>query len=243
MPDNKENILVTITARGGSKGVKNKNIRELAGVPLIGHTIMQAKRWGRADKIACSTDSEEIALVAQKYGAEILCMRPAELATDTAGKIDVLKHLVRFVEDQDKRHYHVIVDLDPTAPIRKNEDLEGALRLFLDKRPKSVFSVTPCKKNPYFNMVEMDNSGFAVVSKKPASPVLSRQTAPKVYDMNASIYVYQRDYLLNDKTRSALSDRSLIWVMDEISAFDIDRESDFQFIEFLIAKDLVRFEY
>lgn len=232
----KENILLTIAARGGSKGVKNKNIRDLCGLPLLAHTILQAKRWGRADKIVCSTDSKKIAAIARRYGAEVPFIRPAHLATDTAGKLDVLAHALKAVEKLSGQRYPVVIDLDVTAPVRKISDIEGAYRLFINKRPKSVFSVTPCRRNPYFNMVEVTPKGYAALVKRPKSPVRRRQDAPRAYDMNASIYVYDRKYLLDDSTKSAVSNRSLIWLMDELSAFDIDCESDIKFIEFLASR-------
>lgn len=238
--DKKEKILLTIAARGGSKGVKNKNIRELCGVPLIAHSVLQAKKWGKADKIVCSTDSQEIADIAKEYGAEIPFIRPKELATDTAGKIDVMRHALRTVEEQTGEKFSILMDLDATAPIRKMADMDRAIELFREKRPKSLFSVTPCRKNPYFNMVEMNNEGYAVLAKKPASPIKSRQTAPIVYDMNSSIWVYDRDYILDEKTQIAISDRSAVLVMDEFSAFDIDNETDYRFVEFLVSKGLVQ---
>ena len=235
-----EKILLTIAARGGSKGVKNKNIRMLGGKPLIAHTILQAKRWGRAEKIVCSTDSEEIADVARQYGAEVPFMRPAELATDVSGKVSVLRHALKTVELDSGTRYPIIVDLDATAPVRSVSDIEGALQLFLDKKAKTVFSVVPARKNPYFNMVELDAERKAALVKALDSTVKRRQDAPNVYDMNASIYVYDRDYLLNESTRSAISDRSFAFVMGELSAVDIDSELDFQFIEFLVSKGVVR---
>jgi CMP-N-acetylneuraminic acid synthetase len=235
-----EKILVTIAARGGSKGVKDKNIRELYCLPLIAYTILQAKKWNKASRVICSTDSERIAEVARSHGAEILFMRPPELASDTAGKIGVIRHAVHKVEEITKERFDVIVDLDATAPIRSNRDLDGALALFKKKRPKTLFSVTPCRKNPYFNMVELGKDGFVHLAKELPSSINRRQDAPKVYDMNASIYIYDREYLLDENSKSAISDRSIIWEMDELSAIDIDQELDFQFVEFLISKGIVK---
>lgn len=234
-----KNILVVIAARRGSKGVKDKNIRNLCGLPLIAHTIIQAKKWAKAEKIICSTDSDEIAQIAEKFGAQILFKRPACLASDTASKMDVLKHAVETVEMHNSQRYQIIVDLDVTSPIRKINDLDGAFCLFLENRPKTVFSVTVSRKNPYFNMVEVNNKGYVELSKISASNVERRQDAPLVYDMNASIYIYNRDYLLDKNTRSPISDRSLVWVMDELSRFDIDSELDFKFIEFLVNNKIV----
>ncbi len=235
----KEKVLVTIAARGGSKGVKNKNIRNLCGAPLIAHTIMQARKWGKADRIICSTDSDIIASTAKKYGAEVPFIRPVELATDNVGKLEVLRHALKAMEKQSGEEYAIIIDLDTTAPLRKISDIDGAYKLFVDKWPKSVFSVTPCRRNPYFNMVEVDPAGYAILVKTRGSTFERRQDAPKVYDMNASIYVYDRGFLLDENVKSAVSDRSLIWVMDRLSAFDIDEEIDFKFVEFLVSEGLV----
>lgn len=235
----REKILLIVAARGGSQGIKNKNIRELCGMPLIARTILQAKRWGKANRIICTTDSEEIASIAKKYGADIPFIRPSELATDNSGKIEVLQHAVRVVEQQDGQTYGIIIDLDPTAPIRTTDDIDNALCLFIERRPKSLFSVVRCRRNPYFNMVEIDSEGFAALVKNVDSTIKRRQDAPRVYDMNASIYVYDRNYLLDKETRSAISNRSLIYLMGDISAFDIDREVDLEFIEFLVSKGMV----
>lgn len=234
----KEKILVTIAARGGSKGVKDKNIRPLCGVPLIAHTIRQARRWGRADRIVCTTDSAKIAATAVAYGAEAPFRRPRRLSGDRVGKIPVLRHALEAMERLDGVRYPVIVDLDVTAPIRKIADIEGAYRLFLGRRPKSVFSAVPARKSPYFNMVETSRAGYARLVKKPGAAIMRRQDAPAVYDLNASIYIYDRRYLLDRHTATPISDRSLVWVMDGMSAFDIDHETDLQFVEFLVAKGL-----
>jgi len=236
----KERILLTIAARGGSKGVKNKNLKNLCGLPLIAHTIIQAKKWGKADKIVCSTDSREIAKVALKYGAEVPFMRPPALATDTAGKFEVIRHCLKTVEEMTAKFYPIVIDLDATSPVRKITDIDGALRLFTKNRPKSVFSVVACRRNPYFNMVEVNAKGYAYLVKPLKSAVKRRQDAPKVYDLNASIYVYERKFILDKKSTSVLSDKSLIYIMNEYSAFDIDSESDFEFIEFLVEKGAVR---
>ena len=234
-----DKILLTIAARGGSKGVKNKNIRELCGKPLIAHTILQAKWWGKADKIICTTDSLDISRVAREYGAEVPFLRPPELATDTAGKLDALRHALKSMETLTEMQFSVIVDLDPTAPIRKVSDIECAYQLFLQKKANCVFSVVPCRKNPYFNMVELNAEGFTHLVKTLPVPLLRRQDAPKVFDANASIYIYDREFLLKEETNSVVGARSAVWVMDDFAAFDIDTELDFQFIEFLVEKKLI----
>jgi CMP-N-acetylneuraminic acid synthetase len=235
-----DKILLIIAARGGSKGVLNKNIRDIGGKPLIAYSILQAKKWGKASHIICSTDSENIAKVALQYGAEVPFMRPAELAGDKVGKLAVIRHALKQMEAKTGEKYGIVIDLDATSPIRTIADIEGALKLFVDKKPKTVFSVVPARKNPYFNMVEMNQQGYFELVKRPKASVLSRQDAAKVYDMNASIYVYDRDYLIDENTRSAISNRSLAWVMADDAFIDIDTERDFQFIEYLTSKGSVK---
>ncbi|EKD89922.1 MAG: Acylneuraminate cytidylyltransferase [uncultured bacterium] len=230
------NILITICARGGSKGVKGKNIREILGKPLIYYTIKQAKEWSKDTRIIVSTDSEEIAVFARQFGAEVPFIRPAALATDTAAKVPVLRHALNYCEEFYKEKYDCVMDLDVTSPVRKISDLENSLKLFTKKNPKTLFSVVPAHRNPYFNMVEETNDGKAVLSKK--GDFVRRQDAPKVYDMNASIYIYDRDYLINEENNSSISDNSIVYVMNEISK-DIDSETDFRFIEFLVKEGII----
>lgn len=231
-------ILGTICARGGSKGVKNKNIRELAGKPLIAYTVEYFKKWGKADRIICSTDSEKIADIAQKYGAEIPFIRPKKLASDTASKIHVLQHIVKFCEKQDKTKYDIIVDLDPTAPLRKQKFLKEAYKKFTNSDADNLYSVCKARKNPYFNMIELDEKGYAHLCKD--STVFRRQDAKPVYELNASIYIYERDFLLN--TNKLHSDKTIIYEMPDIASTDIDSEIDFLFVAYLLKKGVFKFD-
>lgn len=235
-------ILVTIAARGGSKGVKNKNVRDLCGKPLIAHTIGQALKWGRASKVLVSTDSAEIAGVAKRYGAEAPFLRPPELSTDTAPKVPVIRHAWAEAEKIYAETYDFVVDLDATAPLRRISDIEAALRTAQAKNSSTLFSVVPAHKNPYFNMVELDGEGWAKLCKKLGDGVKRRQDAPKVYDLNASIYVYSREFLLGD-SQTVLTEKSAVHVMDELSGTDIDREVDFRFVEFILKEGLWKFDY
>lgn len=232
-----DNLLITICARSGSKGVRGKNIRELAGKPLIYYTIKQAKKWGKGKHIVMSTDSDEIARMAKELGVEIPFIRPANLATDTAGKVGVIKHALQSSEEYFKEKFDSVMDLDVTSPVRTQEDLENAYRLFLEKTPKTLFSVVVAHRNPYFNMVEEDKEGKAHLCK--SGHFARRQDAPKVYDMNASIYIYDRKFLLEEGVESAISDNSIVYVMDELSRIDIDSELDFKFIEFLVKENII----
>lgn len=231
------NLLITICARGGSKGVKGKNIKELAGKPLIYYTIKQAKEWRKAKHIVVSTDSEEIVKIAKELELEVPFIRPVDLATDTAGKVGVIKHALVSCEKIFGEVFNSVMDLDVTCPIRKISDLENAFNLFLEKKPKTLFSVVTAHRNPYFNIVEEGVDGRVHLCKQ--GNFARHQDAPKVYDMNASIYIYDRQYLLNKETVSAISDNSIVYVMDSVSRIDIDSELDFKFIEFLTKEGIV----
>lgn len=232
------NILVTICARKGSKRLKNKNIRNLAGKPLLFYAIDLAKEWGAAKRIICSTDSEKIASMAEERGIEVPFMRPAELADDHAGKVDVLRHALKKCEELYDEKYDVLVDLDVTSPIRNKDDMNKCLEIFEKKKPESLFSVTKARKNPYFNVVERKPDGEIVLSKPKDAFILRNQDCPEVYDMNAAIYFYDRKFLLNESNVHPLSVENVeLYVMDEIAAFDIDTDLDFKIVEFLIKNE------
>lgn len=225
-------ILITICARKGSKRVKNKNMRDLMGKPLIAHTIETAKKWGRAHRIIVSTDSDEIAEISREYGAEVPFMRPDELASDTAPKLPVIQHAVKYLEDEENEKFDLIVDLDPTSPLRTVEDLENAYNIMIQKDSINLFSVCLARKNPYFNMVELDDNGYAHLSKKLENPVFRMQDTPKVYELNASIYMYWKKHLFD--MDSVINDGSIIYEMQDERSIDIDSEVDFKMVEFFI---------
>lgn len=230
-------ILATIAARGGSKGIKNKNLRPLLGKPLIAHTLLQIKSWGKFDNLVVSTDSEAIAAVARAYGAEVPFLRPAELAGDSSGKMDALRHCLISCESHFARRFDAVFDLDATAPVRRTADLEAMVALSSESGADCVFSVTAARKNPYFNMVEQNADGTVSLSKTLPGTVRRRQDAPKVYDMNASMYVYRRDFLLDEGNKMPYSGRSVAYVMGEEAAFDIDNEMDFAIVEMIMARE------
>jgi len=233
-PDPDPSILCTICARGGSKGVPNKNVRPVDGKSLIAHTIDDAQEWGRCSDIVVSTDDEDIAAVAREHGAQVPFERPAELATDDAPKLPVVKHAVDEMEDRRGDRYHYVVDLDPTAPLRMPEDIEGCFETALADDVTNVYSVCEATKNPYFNMVETDEDGYASLSKTLDQSVGRRQDAPDVYEMNASIYVFERKFLA--ATDTVHGDRTKIFEMPPERSVDIDRPIDLAFVEFLMER-------
>lgn len=230
------NTLMTICARGGSQGLPGKNVRPLLGKPLIAWSIEQALASGLADRVYVSTDDLEIADVAQRYGATVPFLRPAELASASAPKVPVIQHLVDWVEAHEGR-VDRIIDLDPTSPLRDVADIQ-ACALMLDDETDVVITGYVSDKNPYFNMVERKANGYFERVCLPAQEAAGRQAAPTVYAMNASIYCWHRHTLgpsLWGNPRIRLHE------MRRERSIDIDHVIDFEFVE-LLMKRKVRHE-
>lgn len=228
--------LCTILARGGSKGLKSKNVKELLGKPLIAHSITQAKSSGLFEAVAVSSDSGAILDIARRWEADYLIERPAELATDEAPKIPAVQHCVKETEQRSGRVYDVIVDLDPTSPLRLVSDIEAAVQLLESQRVSNVITAAPARHSPYFNLIELDERGVARLSKPMPQQALRRQDAPPCYDINASVYVWQRDALF--RKNWIFFDDTLLYVMPRERSIDIDSELDFEFVEYLMRKRL-----
>jgi CMP-N,N'-diacetyllegionaminic acid synthase len=229
--------IITICARGGSSGLPGKNIKPLCGKPLIGWTIEQAIASGVCPpgRVYVSTDSPDIADVAKAFGATVGFLRPAELATASAAKVPVIQHLVQWVEGQfDTPTIDAVIDLDPTSPLRDVQDIRDCLGL-LQGDTDAVITGYNAEKNPYFNMVELKaNGGYERVCK-PVTESLGRQSAPTVYSMNASIYVWRRRAL-----RTSLWDAGKIALhtMPRERSIDIDHPIDFDLVTLLMQRKL-----
>lgn len=235
-------ILITICARGGSKGIPGKNTRLLNGQPLIAYSIKTAKSFAQqySTVIGLSTDDEGIKKVAEEYGLTTDYIRPAELATDKAGKIGVIADLKRYEENKLNTHFNFIIDLDVTSPLRTIEDLKFALQMLQKKQEaQNIFSVSPAARNPYFNMVEEKEDGYVELAKKKGD-ILSRQAAPPVYDMNASFYIFRPSFF-EAGYQSSITERSLAYVVPHL-CFDLDHPHDFLIMELLLQHNLLDFE-
>lgn len=226
-------ILCVIPARGGSKGLPRKNIKELLGKPMIGYTIEQAKKSKYIDKIIVSTDDIEIAGISAKYGAEVPFIRPQELAGDNASIFDVLLHAVDRIIEKESFSFDILILLHANTPLRNVEDIDNCIELLYEKDADNVFSVTEAHRNPYFNMVEITKSRKVKLIKK--GNYVSRQSAPQVFDMNSSIYVWWKD-ILREKKKLFLRNTH-IYVMPKERSIDIDDEIDFKFVECLLKKE------
>lgn len=228
-------VLCTICARGGSKGVLNKNLRLLLDKPLIVHTIEQALSLKLINHTVVSTDSNDIADISRKCGAEVPFKRPQYLATDDAPKLPVVQHAVRYYIENLHFIPDYVIDLDPTSPLRNIEDIEKCMGLIMsDSDCDSVITGYRSNKNPYFNMVETDSKGFAFLSKKTDRRITRRQDAPVVYAVNASIYVWKIDVLLNQNDNDIVSGKVKFVEMPEKRSIDIDSEIDFKLVELIM---------
>jgi CMP-N,N'-diacetyllegionaminic acid synthase len=237
------NILITICARGGSKGIPGKNIKAINGTPLIAFTIELAKKFQKKYNsiITLSTDDTEIKEVAEKLGLMTNYERPSFLASDTAGKIETIKDVLIYEESLLKHQMDYILDLDVTSPLRTLEDIEQALMLFIGKpEAQNLFSVNLAARNPYFNMVEENSTGFySLVKTNPDGSVMTRQSAPKVFELNASFYWYRRSFFESNQ-KSAITDKSIIFEMNHM-CFDLDHPVDFLFMEYLLQNNKLDF--
>lgn len=228
-----KNILVTVCARGGSKGIPGKNIKEVGGRPLLSYTadlvVAVARKLG-AD-LGFSTDSDAILKVGIDNGLPGDYVRPESLGDDVVGKPHVIKDLMLFYERKYGKVYDYVIDLDVTSPIRSIDDVLACVDL-MEKSPEAltVFSVNPCGRNPYFNMVEKKDSGFYGLVKQ--HDTTTRQSAPKVYDINGSIYVYARKALDCDNPR-AVTSKTLVYVMEHL-CFDLDEPADYDYLAYLL---------
>ena len=229
-------ILITVCGRGGSKGIRNKNLQPLCGVPLLGWALYDAERAfkGRSDvrkTIVADSDSDEILAVARDLcPTALLHKRPDALAGDSTAKIDALWGVLADLERTGKR-FDALIDLDITSPLRTFADVEGAFELFEREGCEVVFSVVPARRNPYFNMVEIDCAGQGALCKP--SEFVARQQAPQVFDMNASIYVYRPEVFRKGvRTPTQLVFR--VYEMHDYGVIDIDSEEDLRMMELLL---------
>lgn len=227
------NVVCVIGARGGSKGLAGKNIRPLLGKPLIAWSIEQALACPEITRVIVSTDNQTIAEVARAHGADVPFMRPADLASDTAGKWGVWQHALNTCEQYYGEPLDVYVDLDCTSPLRDVADIRRAIAQYQCAGVDAVFSVCEARKNPYFNMLEIDN-GCLRISKPLLNPVVRRQDAPRVYEHVASIYVLSPEYIRNGT--GLLSGCTQGYDIGQEKSLDVDSEFDFELIEYLMTK-------
>ena len=227
-----ENILTIIPARGGSKGIPRKNIRNLCGKPLIAYSIEVALSSKYIEKVIVSTEDEEIAEIAKKWGAEVPFFRPVELSTDTAKSIDVAKHSIEEIEKITDDEYPIIVFLEPPAPFRSSEDIDNCIELYLKHNSGSVVSVCEANKyHPAMMKIIKDNS-LIPYSKENFTEGIPRQLLrPEVYMINGCIYISQRDNIMDG---DFYGDPILPYIMPYERSINIDTLLDWHTAEAII---------
>lgn len=232
------NLLFTICARAGSKGVISKNIRNFLEHPIVYYTlsayVLFKEKYGfnyENIDLAVNTDSNE--LITQLNESKIpyiFVERNSELAGDYVSKLEVIKDTLKFSEISKLYKYDIIIDLDLTSPLRTINDIKGVIdKLIQNYNADLSFSVTDSRRLPYFNMVAETQEGFydVLINKG----YVSRQQAPKCYDMNASIYAYRHDFLTTETVKKVFDGHAVVWHMKDTAVLDIDSEEDLELMK------------
>ncbi|OAT80388.1 cytidylyltransferase domain-containing protein [Desulfotomaculum copahuensis] len=222
-------VLGLIPARAGSKGIPGKNIRPLAGKPLIVYSIEAARESGAIDYLLVSTDGEDIAHIARQVGAEVPFMRPAKLASDNARGMDVLYHAMSWLEERGKK-YDCVITLQPTSPLRTAEDITKAMDLLIEHNADAIVSVCKVDHHPWWcNTLPED--GCMKDFLKPGIPS-NRQELPCFYRINGAIYLARWDYIRNRD--NWYGPGTYAYVMPRDRSVDIDDEVDLRLATLLL---------
>jgi CMP-N,N'-diacetyllegionaminic acid synthase len=222
-----------IPARGGSKGVKRKNIRMLGNKPLIAYSIKSALESDLFQDVIISTEDLEISKIVKKIGGNIPFMRPSELATDTTTTEEVLIHAIEKLESLGFE-FDTIVLRDCTVPFIDKQDMKNALELFQKKKCDAVFAAIKAHPSPYFGMMEIQDEGYLVPSKIPKSDITRRQDAPIVYNIDGMFIMNVKHFL---KTKKISSGNILPYEITKEHGHMIDFEFDFKVAELLVSKN------
>lgn len=226
---NNKNILAIVPARGGSKGVKKKNIKLLNGIPLIGHTLLESKKSKYIDRLIVSTDDMEIAEISEKYGGEIPCLRPYDLALDTSLTVDVVMHMLQFLHEKENYKSDYICLLQCTSPFRTYEDIDKSFEKLISSEFDGIISVCEAEVNPYWtNVFEGSKLKYFLQDGKGYT---RRQDLPKIYRCNGAIYIIKTDVFI--KNKSFETDNITGYIMTSENSIDIDTELDFKIAEIL----------
>ena len=227
-------VVGVVFARGGSKGVPRKNLRTLAGKPLIGYAIEAARSCRSIERVVVSTDDAEIASVARSYGAEVPFIRPAELAQDSSPEWQAWQHAIRTLEREWATEIAIFVSVPATSPLRGVEDIDACILALRESDADVAITVTPAERNPYFNMVTLDGEHTARLLTISGQPFFRRQDAPIVYDMTTVAYAARKEFVM--RATSVFDGRVKAVIVPKERALDIDTELDLAFAEFLLSR-------
>ncbi|MBD3426540.1 MAG: acylneuraminate cytidylyltransferase family protein [Candidatus Omnitrophica bacterium] len=225
-------VLAVIPARGGSKGLRDKNIRPLSGKPLIGWVLREALKSRKISEVVVSTDSARIAEIAREYGAQVPFMRPKNLALDASPGIDPVLHLLGYYRDRLDLP-GIVVCLQCTSPLTEAGDIDNAVTIYEKSGFDSLVSVTPALENPYW-MVSVDDKNRIDPVVKTGMNYTCRQQIPVAYKLSGAIYVSRPEILLRKK--SWVTDNTGAYVMEKEKAYDIDTLADFEQVEAVLSK-------
>jgi N-acylneuraminate cytidylyltransferase len=229
------NTAACIFARGGSKGLPGKNIRDFAGRPLIGWAIEQALALSTVVEVFVSTDSVEIAEISRKYGASVPFIRPSQLATDDSPEWMAWRHMLNFLLERDGKLPDAMLSVPTTAPLRSVSDIQRCIDAFELGATDAVITVTDSHRNPYFNMVKLDSLGFANVVIADNSGINRRQESPSVFDMTTAAYVVNAEFIMEHS--GIFEGRVKAVHLPKERAIDIDTLLDFEYAEFLFQRN------
>ncbi len=223
-------ILAVIPARGGSKGLPGKNIRELGGKPLIAWSIEAGRQSRYVDQLVVSTDSKEIAQVAELWGGNAPFLRPADLATDEAKGIDAILHAVHWHLERGES-FDLVLVLQPTSPLRTAEDIDRAVELLFEKSASAIVSVCPTDHHPWWANT-LPEDGCMKDFLRPELKNTNRQSLPKFCRLNGAIYLADIPFL--EKTNSFITEGTFAYVMATEASVDIDTILDLHLAELLL---------
>lgn len=227
-------ILGLIPARGESKGIKRKNLKHLAGKPLIAHAIECGLTCPSIDKLIVSTDDPEIAEISRQWGAEVPFTRPSELTRDDTPMLPVLQHAIKKMESINNIKVDSLVLLQPTSPLRKVSDIENALALYFeDDSCQAVISGCVAHFNPYFSMATLDN-GYISLLFESNKGIYGRQNCPPVYNLNGTVWIYSREAIMDLQQRIPANAR--LFIVPGNRVVEIDTETDFEIAKILISQ-------
>lgn len=223
-----------IFARGGSKGIPNKNIKNLNGKPLIVHSINQALGVEGIDRVIVSTDSEDIAKVAIENGAEVPFIRPKNLALDSSPEWLSWRHALGYLLQSEKRLPPMFVSIPATSPLRISEDIHNCILEFQKGNVDAVITVKNSTRSPYFNMVRVQSNDYVELALKTKNKISRRQDAPVLYDMTTVAYVVDPSFILNND--SIFDGRIRKVLVPEERALDIDTPLDFKIAQLIMER-------
>ncbi len=227
-----------IFARGGSKGLPNKNILDFCGKPLIAWAIQAAKAVDFVEEVYVSTDSQEIADVALQYGAKIPFMRPVELATDDSPEILSWKHAISYMRCVAHIDFDTFISVPVTAPLRSANDIKNCILKYAGGEYDLVLGVAESKRSPYFNMVHLSKDGFATTCLPNVNEFSRRQDVPKTYDITTVAYVASVDYVL--RVDNLMSGAVGAVIIPYERSIDIDDIYDLSLAEIIYKRNLHR---